>query len=135
MTDVSSSLVPVDSLTVDALTDDVSDNYVSKTLFAVSEFANVVRAGAKTISTEALLCANLGYGLRLVTQTNGLRQTLLFGSAYSRRRGRPPSISHGAHHDVIVLVGEPCMCANAFGDAVSQSAVGTTYTFAADESG
>ena len=43
-------------------------NYVSKTLFAVSEFANIIRAGAKTISGEALLCANLGYGLRLVSQ-------------------------------------------------------------------
>jgi len=28
------------------LTDDVSDNYVSKTLFAISEFANVIRGGA-----------------------------------------------------------------------------------------
>jgi 7,8-dihydropterin-6-yl-methyl-4-(beta-D-ribofuranosyl)aminobenzene 5'-phosphate synthase len=68
MTDVSHSLLPVDSLTVDVLTGDVSDNYVSKTLFAVSEFANIIRAGAKTISGEALLCANLGYGLRLVSQ-------------------------------------------------------------------
>jgi len=65
---VSHSLLPVDSLTVDVLTGDVSDNYVSKTLFAVSEFANIIRAGAKTISGEALLCANLGYGLRLVSQ-------------------------------------------------------------------
>ena len=37
------SLVALDSLAVDVLTDDVSDNYVSKTLFAVSEFANVIR--------------------------------------------------------------------------------------------
>jgi 7,8-dihydropterin-6-yl-methyl-4-(beta-D-ribofuranosyl)aminobenzene 5'-phosphate synthase len=60
------------------LTDDVSDNYVSKTLFAVSEFANVVRAGARTISGEALLCGNLGFGLRLVSQIGGIRRTLLF---------------------------------------------------------
>ena len=33
----------LDSLSVDVLTDDVSDNYVSKTLFAVSDFSNVVR--------------------------------------------------------------------------------------------
>lgn len=78
MTDISRSLVSVDSLTVDVVTDDVSDNYVSKTLFAVSEFANIVRAGAKTISAEALLCANLGYGLRLVSQSGGVRHTLLF---------------------------------------------------------
>ena len=68
MTDIARSLTLVDSLTVDVLTGDVSDNYVSKTLFAVSEFANIIRAGAKTISGEALLCANLGYGLRLVSQ-------------------------------------------------------------------
>jgi 7,8-dihydropterin-6-yl-methyl-4-(beta-D-ribofuranosyl)aminobenzene 5'-phosphate synthase len=78
MTDVSGSLNPVDCLTVDVLTDDVSDNYVSKTLFAVSEFANVVRAGAKTISGEALLCGNLGYGLRLVSQLGSSRHVLLF---------------------------------------------------------
>jgi 7,8-dihydropterin-6-yl-methyl-4-(beta-D-ribofuranosyl)aminobenzene 5'-phosphate synthase len=78
MTDISRSLVPVDSLMVDVLTDDVSDNYVSKTLFAVSEFANIVRAGAKTISGEALLCANLGYGLRLVSRNREERHTLLF---------------------------------------------------------
>ena len=42
----SPSLVPLDSLAVDVLTDDVSDNYVSKTLFAISEFANVIRGGA-----------------------------------------------------------------------------------------
>lgn len=78
MTDASNSLIPIDSLTVDVLTDDVSDAYVSKTLFAVSEFANVVRAGATTISGETLLCANLGYGLRLVSQKDGVRHTLLF---------------------------------------------------------
>src|SRR5437667_1178269 len=78
MTDLSSALSPVDSLTVDVLTDDVSDAYVSKTLFAVSEFSNIVRAGAQTISGEALLCGNLGYGLRLVSQAEGARHSLLF---------------------------------------------------------
>ena len=78
MSDVSRSLTPIDCLTVDILTDDVSDNYVSKALFAVSEFANVVRAGAKTISGEVLLCANLGYGVRLVSTAGGVRHTLLF---------------------------------------------------------
>jgi 7,8-dihydropterin-6-yl-methyl-4-(beta-D-ribofuranosyl)aminobenzene 5'-phosphate synthase len=71
-------LVPLDSLVVDVITDDVSDNYVSKTLFAVSEFANVVRAGATALSGEALLCANLGFGCRLVSTAGGVRHTLLF---------------------------------------------------------
>jgi 7,8-dihydropterin-6-yl-methyl-4-(beta-D-ribofuranosyl)aminobenzene 5'-phosphate synthase len=78
MTDVSRSLCPIDSLTVDVVTDDVSDNYVSKTLFAVSEFANIVRAGAKTLSGEALLCANLGFGCRLASDAGGVRHAMLF---------------------------------------------------------
>ena len=71
-------LVPLDSLVVDVITDDVSDNYVSKTLFAVSEFANIVRAGATALSGEALLCANLGFGCRLVSAAGGVRHTMLF---------------------------------------------------------
>jgi hypothetical protein len=72
------TLAPLDSLTVDVLTDDVSDNYVSKTLFAVSEFANVILGGASVISGEALLCANLGFGLRLVSKIGDVRRTMLF---------------------------------------------------------
>src|SRR5262245_8207078 len=68
----------IDSLTVDVVTDDVSDTYVSKALFAVSEFANVILAGAKVISGEALLCANLGLGLRLVSKADGISHTMLF---------------------------------------------------------
>jgi len=71
-------LKPIDSLVVDVITDDVSDAYVSKTLFAVSEFSNVVLAGGKVISGETLLCANLGLGLRLVSEADGVRHTLLF---------------------------------------------------------
>ena len=71
-------LVPLDQLSVDIVTDDVSDNYVSKTLFAVSEFANIVRAGAKTLSGEALLCANLGFGCRLTSNAGGIRHAMLF---------------------------------------------------------
>jgi hypothetical protein len=78
MTEISNALASIEQLTVDVLTDNVSDNYVSKTLFAVSEFANVVRAGATTISGEALLCGNLGYGLRLISQLGGVRHVLLF---------------------------------------------------------
>jgi 7,8-dihydropterin-6-yl-methyl-4-(beta-D-ribofuranosyl)aminobenzene 5'-phosphate synthase len=72
------ALEPLDCLTVDVLTDDVSDNYVSKTLFAVSEFANVILGGASVISGEALLCANLGFGLRLVSKIGDVRHTMLF---------------------------------------------------------
>jgi 7,8-dihydropterin-6-yl-methyl-4-(beta-D-ribofuranosyl)aminobenzene 5'-phosphate synthase len=78
MTEMSRSLSPLDSLAVDVVTDDVSDTYVSKTLFAVSEFANVVRAGATALSGEALLCANLGFGCRLVSTVGGVRHVLLF---------------------------------------------------------
>jgi 7,8-dihydropterin-6-yl-methyl-4-(beta-D-ribofuranosyl)aminobenzene 5'-phosphate synthase len=78
MNDVSRSLTPLDRLVVDILTDDVSDNYVSKTLFAVSEFANIVRAGAKTLSGEALLCANLGFGCRLTSSAGGVGHAMLF---------------------------------------------------------
>lgn len=72
------SLKPVDSLTVDVLTDNVSDTYVSKTAFAVSEFANVLRAGATRITGPGLLNANLGYGLRLTTKIGDQKHTLLF---------------------------------------------------------
>jgi 7,8-dihydropterin-6-yl-methyl-4-(beta-D-ribofuranosyl)aminobenzene 5'-phosphate synthase len=71
-------LATLDSLSAAVVTDNVSDNYVSKTPFAISEFSNVVRAGAGVISGEALLCANLGYGLRLVSDGGGKRHTLLF---------------------------------------------------------
>jgi 7,8-dihydropterin-6-yl-methyl-4-(beta-D-ribofuranosyl)aminobenzene 5'-phosphate synthase len=71
-------LVLLDRLTVDVITDDVSDNYVSKNLFAVSEFANVVRAGARLLSGESLLCANLGFGCRLVSEGGGVRHRMLF---------------------------------------------------------
>jgi len=71
-------LVTLDSLDVAVLTDDVSDNYVSKTPFAVSEFSNVVLRGARVISGEALLCANLGFGLRLISNVRSTRHTLLF---------------------------------------------------------
>ena len=44
----------------------------------MSEFANVIAAGAKVLSGEALLCANLGLGLRLISKSDGLEHTLLF---------------------------------------------------------
>jgi 7,8-dihydropterin-6-yl-methyl-4-(beta-D-ribofuranosyl)aminobenzene 5'-phosphate synthase len=74
----SPALEPIDSLVAEVITDDVSDAYVSKTLFAVSEFSNVVLAGAKVISGETLLAANLGFGLKLVSQSGDVRHTMLF---------------------------------------------------------
>jgi 7,8-dihydropterin-6-yl-methyl-4-(beta-D-ribofuranosyl)aminobenzene 5'-phosphate synthase len=71
-------LKTIDSVVADVLTDDVSDGYVTKTPYAVSEFTNVILAGAEEISGPTLLCANLGYGLRLVTQAGETRHTLLF---------------------------------------------------------
>ena len=68
----------VDSLTVQVITDNVSDTYVSKTPFAVSEFANIVLGGAKVISGETLLAANLGYGLRLSSRVGSTEHVLLF---------------------------------------------------------
>ena len=75
---LAAALRPVDRLTVDVITDNVSDAYVSKTMFAVSEFSNVVLGGAKVISGETLLAANLGFGLRLVTTIGDERHVLLF---------------------------------------------------------
>jgi len=72
------SLAVVDSLAVDVITDNVSDTYVSKTSFAVSEFANIVLAGATEISGETLLAANLGYGLRLRSRRGVTEHALLF---------------------------------------------------------
>ena len=78
MSDPSQRLQQVDSLTIDVITDDVSDTYVSKTLFAVSEFANIARAGAKVISGETLLVANLGLGLRFTLEYGGQKRRMLF---------------------------------------------------------
>jgi 7,8-dihydropterin-6-yl-methyl-4-(beta-D-ribofuranosyl)aminobenzene 5'-phosphate synthase len=71
-------LTVLDSLDVAVITDNVSDSYVSKTLFSVSEFANIVRAGAKLIAGETLLAANLGYGLGLRSRAEGREHRLLF---------------------------------------------------------
>ncbi|MCV7178129.1 MBL fold metallo-hydrolase [Mycolicibacterium sphagni] len=68
----------LDRLTVDVISDNVSDTYVSKTAFATSEFDNVVRGGTKIIAGESLLVANLGYGLRLRTGVADVERALLF---------------------------------------------------------
>jgi hypothetical protein len=72
------SLVAVESLVVDVLSDDVSDTYVTKTSFATSELSNVVAAGATVVSGETLCVANLGYGLRLRTRVGDTEHVLLF---------------------------------------------------------
>jgi 7,8-dihydropterin-6-yl-methyl-4-(beta-D-ribofuranosyl)aminobenzene 5'-phosphate synthase len=84
-----SPLVAIDSLTVDVLSDNVSDTYASKPAFAVSELANVMLAGAREISGETLLVANLGYGLRLRSRLGSTEHVLLFdtgteGAAFLR---------------------------------------------------
>jgi 7,8-dihydropterin-6-yl-methyl-4-(beta-D-ribofuranosyl)aminobenzene 5'-phosphate synthase len=89
LTEISQALRPLDWLVADVVTDDVSDSYVSKTLFAVSEFANIVRAGAQVISGQSLLVANLGYGLRLRSRAGEEQHCLLFdtgteGAAFIR---------------------------------------------------
>lgn len=83
------TLATVDSLTVDVITDNMSDTYASRPSFAVSEMANILKAGAKEISGETLLVANLGYGLRLKTKIGDRQHTLLFdtgteGTAFIR---------------------------------------------------
>ena len=84
-----SDLAAVDSLTVDVITDNMSDTYARKPAFAVSEMANILKAGAQEISGETLLVANLGYGLRLRTKSGAKQHTLLFdtgteGAAFIR---------------------------------------------------
>jgi len=86
---LASRLAPVESLTVDVLSDNVSDTYVSKTPFARSEMENVIEAGAPEISGKTLLVANLGYGLRLRSVTASAEHVLLFdtgteGAAFLR---------------------------------------------------
>ena len=82
-------LAAVDSLIVDVITDNMSDTYASKPAFATSEMANILKGGAREISGETLLVANLGYGLRLRTKVERTQHTLLFdtgteGAAFLR---------------------------------------------------
>lgn len=102
-------LLPLDSLSVDVITDNVSDTYVSKALFAVSEFANVVNAGASVISGETLLAANLGYGLLLRSKLDGVEHTLLFDTgpegAIFLRNARNLALDLGAVEAIAVTHG------------------------------
>ena len=78
MNNIEAQLKSVDSLIVDVITDDVSDTYVTKTFFSVSEFADIIKAGATMISGETLLCANLGFGLRFTIRDNDKKHHVLF---------------------------------------------------------
>jgi 7,8-dihydropterin-6-yl-methyl-4-(beta-D-ribofuranosyl)aminobenzene 5'-phosphate synthase len=57
-----SALKLIDSLVVEVITDDVSDTYVSKTLFAVSEFSNVVLAGPRSFPARRCYARTWGLG-------------------------------------------------------------------------
>src|SRR6187401_1411743 len=97
----SPALKPVDSLVVDVITDDLSDAYVSKTLFAVSEFTNVVLAEA-----------------------GGVRHTLLFDTGPARRhfhaqlyQSRAPAGGGGEHRrEPRALGSHGCASAGSRGD-------------------
>ena len=72
------ALAALDELSVEVISDDVSDTYVSKTPFAASEIDNVVKGGATVISGNSLLVANLGYGLRLRSTLAATEHVMLF---------------------------------------------------------
>ncbi len=104
-----SSLATVDSLTVDVISDNVSDTYASKPAFAVSELANVMLAGASEISGQTLLVANLGYGLRLRSRLGTVEHVLLFdtgteGAAFIRNC-RNLAIDLGEVEEIVVTHG------------------------------
>jgi 7,8-dihydropterin-6-yl-methyl-4-(beta-D-ribofuranosyl)aminobenzene 5'-phosphate synthase len=103
------ALVPLDSLIVEVLSDNVSDTYVTKTPFARAELANVVDAGAKVISGENLLVANLGYGLRLRSKAAAVEHVMLFdtgteGAAFMRNCANL-GIGFGAVEEIAITHG------------------------------
>ena len=109
MTGEADALVPLDSLTVEVLSDNVSDTYVSKTPFARSELNNIVDAGAKVISGQNLLVANLGYGLRLTSRVGPVEHVLLFdtgteGAAFVRNC-RNLDVDLGAVEEIAITHG------------------------------
>jgi 7,8-dihydropterin-6-yl-methyl-4-(beta-D-ribofuranosyl)aminobenzene 5'-phosphate synthase len=109
MTGLESKLKTVDSLIVDVISDDVSDTYVTKTFFSVSEFADIVKGGAKMISGETLLCANLGFGLRLTIAEGTRTQRILFDTgpegAIFVRNCKNLGMSLGDITDIVVTHG------------------------------
>jgi 7,8-dihydropterin-6-yl-methyl-4-(beta-D-ribofuranosyl)aminobenzene 5'-phosphate synthase len=68
----------LDRLTVDVLTDNVTDSYSTKPPHVEPEFENVVAAGASELSGSTLCCAQLGLSLMLTGWREGIRHKLLF---------------------------------------------------------
>jgi 7,8-dihydropterin-6-yl-methyl-4-(beta-D-ribofuranosyl)aminobenzene 5'-phosphate synthase len=103
------ALIPLDSLTVEVLSDNVSDTYVTKTPFAQAELANVVAAGATLISGRNLLIANLGYGLRLTSRAGSVEHVMLFDTgaegAVFMRNCASLGIDFGAVEEIAITHG------------------------------
>lgn len=72
------SLKLLDSLVIDVLMDNQSDNYSSKPANVSPEFANVINAGARELSGATLCCAQLGLSLMLTADADGVKHKLLF---------------------------------------------------------
>jgi 7,8-dihydropterin-6-yl-methyl-4-(beta-D-ribofuranosyl)aminobenzene 5'-phosphate synthase len=68
----------LDRLTVEVLTDNVTDSYSTKPSHVEHEFENVVAAGAAELSGSTLCCAQLGLSLMLTGWSGGIRHKLLF---------------------------------------------------------
>ncbi|HEY1989652.1 MAG TPA: MBL fold metallo-hydrolase [Acidimicrobiales bacterium] len=69
---------PLDRLTVEVLTDNVTDSYSTKPAYVAHEFENVMDAGAHQLSGATLCCAQLGLSLMLTGWSRGTRHKLLF---------------------------------------------------------
>ena len=85
-------LAAVDQLIVDVITDSMSDTYASKPAFATSEMANILSAGAKEISGETLLVANLGYGLRLRTRIGKIEEIAITNGHWDHMGALPAAL-------------------------------------------
>lgn len=71
-------LKQLDSLIVDVLMDNQSDNYSTKWDFVSPEFNNVIRSGVTELSGANLCCAQLGLSLMLTATVDGRSRKLLF---------------------------------------------------------
>lgn len=71
-------LKQLDSLVIDVLMDNQSDNYSSKWTQVSPEFKNIIDAGAEHISGATLCCAQLGLSLLLTATVDGRQRKLLF---------------------------------------------------------
>src|SRR4051812_45874892 len=71
-------LKQLDSLVIDVLMDNQSDNYSSKWDHVSAEFKNVIDAGATELSGATLCCAQLGLSLLLTATVDGRERKMLF---------------------------------------------------------